>query len=71
MLKCWILILTKKEAGFVQTKKNITNEEEDCMTKFVFIGASGATLPLLKCRNQRTERLRRISRERLVVEMQY
>jgi len=38
----------KKGGWIVQTKNCITGEEEDCITKFVFIGAGGATLPLLK-----------------------
>jgi malate dehydrogenase (quinone) len=38
----------KKGGWIVETKNNITGEEEDCITKFVFIGAGGATLPLLK-----------------------
>lgn len=38
----------KKGGWIVQTKNIITGEEEDCITKFVFIGAGGATLPLLK-----------------------
>lgn len=38
----------KKGGWIVQTKNAITREEEDCITKFVFIGAGGATLPLLK-----------------------
>jgi len=38
----------KKGGWIVQTKNGITGEEEDCITKFVFIGAGGATLPLLK-----------------------
>jgi malate dehydrogenase (quinone) len=38
----------KKGGWIVETKNGITGEEEDCITKFVFIGAGGATLPLLK-----------------------
>lgn len=38
----------KKGGWIVETKNRITGEEEDCITKFVFIGAGGATLPLLK-----------------------
>lgn len=38
----------KKGGWVVETKNVITGEDEDCITKFVFIGAGGATLPLLK-----------------------
>jgi len=38
----------KKGGWIVETKNVITGEDEDCLTKFVFIGAGGATLPLLK-----------------------
>ncbi len=37
-----------KGGWIVETKNVITGEDEDCLTKFVFIGAGGATLPLLK-----------------------
>ena len=38
----------KKGGWIVETKKVMTGEEEDCLAKFVFIGAGGATLHLLK-----------------------
>lgn len=38
----------KKGGWIVETKSMITRKEEDCLTKFVFIGAGGATLHLLK-----------------------
>jgi len=38
----------KKGGWVVETENVITGEEEDCITKFVFIGAGGATLHLLK-----------------------
>jgi malate dehydrogenase (quinone) len=38
----------KKGGWIVETKSMITGEDEDCIAKFVFIGAGGATLPLLK-----------------------
>lgn len=38
----------KKGGWIVETKSMITGNEEDCLTKFVFIGAGGATLHLLK-----------------------
>lgn len=38
----------KKGGWIVETKNTITGKEEDCLTKFVFIGAGGATLHLLK-----------------------
>jgi malate dehydrogenase (quinone) len=38
----------KKGGWIVETKSMITGKDEDCITKFVFIGAGGATLHLLK-----------------------
>ena len=38
----------KKGGWIVETKHANTGKEEDCLTKFVFIGAGGATLHLLK-----------------------
>lgn len=38
----------KKGGWIVETKHEITGKKEDCITKFVFIGAGGATLHLLK-----------------------
>jgi malate dehydrogenase (quinone) len=38
----------KKGGWIVETKNMITGKKEDCLTKFVFIGAGGATLHLLK-----------------------
>lgn len=38
----------KKGGWIVETKNVLTGKEEDCITKFVFIGAGGATLHLLK-----------------------
>jgi malate dehydrogenase (quinone) len=38
----------KKGGWIVETKNMITGKDEDCLTKFVFIGAGGATLHLLK-----------------------
>jgi malate dehydrogenase (quinone) len=38
----------KKGGWIVETKNVVTGNEEDCITKFVFIGAGGATLHLLK-----------------------
>jgi malate dehydrogenase (quinone) len=38
----------KKGGWIVETKNMITGQKEDCLTKFVFIGAGGATLHLLK-----------------------
>ncbi|HEY0651926.1 MAG TPA: malate dehydrogenase (quinone) [Chryseosolibacter sp.] len=38
----------KKGGWIVETKSMITGKKEDCLTKFVFIGAGGATLHLLK-----------------------
>lgn len=38
----------KKGGWVVETKNEITGNKEDCITKFVFIGAGGATLHLLK-----------------------
>lgn len=38
----------KKGGWIVETKNTITGKEEDCLAKFVFIGAGGATLHLLK-----------------------
>lgn len=37
-----------KKGWVVETKHVVTGKEEDCLTKFVFIGAGGATLHLLK-----------------------
>jgi malate dehydrogenase (quinone) len=37
-----------KGGWLVETKHMLTNKKEDCRTKFVFIGAGGATLHLLK-----------------------
>lgn len=38
----------KKGGWLVETESMLTNKKEDCRTKFVFIGAGGATLHLLK-----------------------
>lgn len=38
----------KKGGWIVETKHMVAKKEEDCLTKFVFIGAGGATLHLLK-----------------------
>jgi malate dehydrogenase (quinone) len=38
----------KKGGWIVETKNVLIGNEEDCLTKFVFIGAGGATLHLLK-----------------------
>ncbi|HEY5823964.1 MAG TPA: malate dehydrogenase (quinone) [Cyclobacteriaceae bacterium] len=38
----------KKGGWIVETKNEVTVKKEDCLTKFVFIGAGGATLHLLK-----------------------
>ena len=38
----------QKGGWIVETKNMITGQKEDCLTKFVFIGAGGATLHLLK-----------------------
>jgi malate dehydrogenase (quinone) len=38
----------QKGGWIVETKNMITGKREDCLTKFVFIGAGGATLHLLK-----------------------
>lgn len=38
----------KKGGWIVETKSEISGQKEDCLTKFVFIGAGGATLHLLK-----------------------
>lgn len=38
----------KKGGWIVETKHMITRHEEDCLARFVFLGAGGATLPLLK-----------------------
>jgi malate dehydrogenase (quinone) len=38
----------QKGGWIVETKSMVTGEDEDCLTKFVFIGAGGATLHLLK-----------------------
>jgi malate dehydrogenase (quinone) len=38
----------KKGGWIVETKNMITGKDEDCVSKFVFIGAGGATLHLLK-----------------------
>jgi malate dehydrogenase (quinone) len=38
----------KKGGWIVETKHAITGYKEDCLANFVFLGAGGATLPLLK-----------------------
>jgi malate dehydrogenase (quinone) len=38
----------KKGGWIVETKNLITGKDEDCLAKFVFLGAGGATLHLLK-----------------------
>ncbi len=38
----------RKGGWIVETKHTLTGYEEDCLANFVFLGAGGATLPLLK-----------------------
>lgn len=38
----------KKGGWIVETENVLTGHEEDCLANFVFLGAGGATLPLLK-----------------------